>query len=110
MNYLSAKESMDRATNSEDELRLLQALCDPEASRDRRLELLRSLEGRVFMNPEHQVVFESIRFLLQHGGVSAAGLAVHLNNRGFPDVDIEKYFPDAPASGALEKDTDKENA
>ncbi len=42
---------------------------------------------------EHQVVFESIRFLLSRGTLTAARLAVHLNNRGFPDVDMEKYFP-----------------
>jgi hypothetical protein len=84
---------MDRVSKSEDEIRLLRRLCDETASRVQRVELLRSVEGYIFLDPEHQVVFESICFLLPRGGVSAGRLAVHLNNRGFPDVEIEKYFP-----------------
>ena len=100
---------MDRATNSTDELRLLQALCDANASRVQRIELLQSLEGHIFLDPEHRVVFESICFLFPRGGVSPARLTVHLNNRGFPDVDIKKYFPDASANGARRENVGKEN-
>jgi hypothetical protein len=100
MNSLPAPTPMDRATKSEDEIQFLRALCDEAASPARRLELLQSLRGRVFRDPEHQVVFESISFLFPRGGVSAGRLAVHLNNRGFPDVDLDKYFPGSHMKGA----------
>ena len=86
---------MDRVTKSQDEIQLLRALCDLTSSPARRLELMQSLRGQAFLDPEHQVVFESICFLLPRGGVSAGRLTLHLNNRGFPDVDLEKYFPGA---------------
>jgi hypothetical protein len=92
MNSLPPKTLMERPANTEDEVRLLRALCEEDTSGATRLEILHSLEGHVFVDPEHQVVFESIRFLLPRGGVSEARLAVHLNNRGFPDVGLEKYF------------------
>jgi len=91
---------MDRATTSQDEIELLRALCDEAALPARRLELMQSLRGHVFLSPENQVVFESICFLFPRGGVSANRLTVHLNNRGFPDVDLKKYFPGAHEHGA----------
>jgi hypothetical protein len=104
MNSLPLRAAMDRAANSEDELQILRILCDEAASRKRRLELLQFLQGHVFRDPEDQVVFESVRFLLSRGAVSADRLAVHLNNRGFPDINMEKYFPAASASAALEEE------
>jgi len=53
---------------------------------------MRSLSQSAFIEPEHQVVFESIRVLFPRGPISVAQLRVHLNNRGFPDTDVEKYF------------------
>ena len=91
---------MDHVTTSENELQLLRKLCDESALRAQRLEILQSLDGRDFQDAEHQVVFESIRFLFSRGGVSAARLALHLNNRGFPDVALEKYFPPASVTSA----------
>jgi len=49
------------------------------------------LSTTLFLSRKHQIVFESIRSLLLHDRPSKASLAVHLNNRGFPDVDLEKY-------------------
>jgi hypothetical protein len=109
MNFFSVKITMDPATKSADELRLLRVLCDANATRAHRIELLQSLEGHDFLDPEHRVVFESIRFLFSHGDVSAARLAVHLNNRGFPDVDLEEYFPSASSNPAKRKNTDRKN-
>jgi len=43
-------------------------------------------------------VFGSIRALLLHDRLSNTHLAVHLNNRGFPDVDLEKYCAAALAN------------
>ena len=86
---------MHRATKSQEEIELLRALCDDATSPARSHDLMQSLRGRVFLEPEHQVVYESICFLLVRGGVSADRLTLHLNNRGFPDVDVEKYFPGA---------------
>jgi hypothetical protein len=91
---------MDRVTTSENELQLLRNLCDESALRERRLEILQLLDGRDFQDPDHQVVFESIRFLFSRGGVSAARLAMHLNNRGFPDIALEKYFPPASVTAS----------
>jgi hypothetical protein len=58
-----------------------------------RRNLLKSLDGHIFLEPEYQVVFESIRVLLPGGPISSAKLALHLNNRGFPDIDLDRYYP-----------------
>lgn len=100
MNSLPLRAPMDRAANLDDELQTLRILCGESASRDQQLEILQLLDGRVFQDPEHQVVFESVRFLFSRGRVSAARLGVHLNNRGFPDVALEKYFPPASVTSA----------
>jgi hypothetical protein len=99
---------MDRITNSRDDIQLLRALCEEAASPARRLELVQSLQGRVFLDPEHQVIFESICFLFRRGGVSVDRLTLHLNNRGFPDVDVEKYFPGAHEHGAQTQVAEKD--
>jgi hypothetical protein len=76
------------------DLQKLRALCDEAVPREERLALLHSLGQRDFLDPEHQVVFESISVLLPRGSVSLTQLRVQLNNRGFPDLDVENYFPD----------------
>jgi hypothetical protein len=81
-----------------DELQLLRALSDEAKPRERRLELLKSLQCHAFLDPEHRVVFESICYLFLRGGVSAERLTVHLNNRGFPDIDVRKYLSERSAS------------
>ena len=98
---------MDRITKSADELQLLRTLCDELAAGDERLELLQFLQNHVFLDPEHQVVFESICFLFPPGPVSAARLAIHLNNRGFPDVEMEKYFPAVTVNRVRKENTNK---
>ncbi len=74
---------------------MLRALCDVSVPREQRQQLAQSFNHHAFIKPEHQVVFESIRALLSHGEVTVARLNVHLNNRGFPDTDVEKYFRSA---------------
>ena len=106
-NSLPIDTNMDRTTNSADELRLLRKICDESMSHEKRSALIQSLQNYAFSDAEHQVVFESIRFLFPRGPISPAGLAVHLNNRGFPDVSMEKYFPAATAIRHLEADTKK---
>jgi hypothetical protein len=78
-----------------EELRVLRSLCDEGASRDDRLQTIRSLSPNFFTEPEHQVVFESIRALLVLGPLSEERLRVHLTTRGFPDTDVARYFPPA---------------
>ena len=73
------------------EVQLLGTLCGEQSSHEKRLELAQILEHYEFVEPEHRVVFESIRALLPRNRVSAPRLAVHLNNRGFPSVELEKY-------------------
>jgi hypothetical protein len=88
---------MDRETQSATEFQALRVLCDESVPREQRVTLMKSLCRHVFIEPEHQVVYESIRALLSRGPVSAGQLRVHLNNRGFPDTDVEKYFQPATA-------------
>jgi hypothetical protein len=75
----------------EAEARVLGTLCIAAASRERCTEIISALDRYEFLEPEHQILFGSIRALLERGRLSTANLAVHLNNRGFPDVDLEKY-------------------
>ena len=88
---------MDRETQFATELQALRVLCDEAIAREERQRLMQSLAHHPFIEPEHQVVFESIRALFSRGPISVAQLRVHLNNRGFPDTDVEKYFQPAPA-------------
>jgi hypothetical protein len=91
---------MDHETQSATELQALRVLCDESVLREQRVTLMQSLSRHVFIEPEHQVVYESIRALLSRGPVSAGQLRVHLNNRGFPDTDVEKYFQPATAGSS----------
>ena len=93
---------MDRETQFATELQALRALCDEATPREERQKLMQSLAQHAFIEPEHQVVFESIRALFPRGPISVAQLLVHLNNRGFPDTDVEKYFHPA-AAGRIER-------
>jgi hypothetical protein len=77
----------------EEELKLLRALCDDATPRETRLKLIETCEQFPFQEPEHRVVFESIRALFPLGTITPARLIVHLTRRGFPDVDTEKYLP-----------------
>jgi hypothetical protein len=98
---------MDRETQSANELQALRALCDVATPREERQKLMQSFSQRTFIEPEHQVVFESIRALFTRGPISAAQLRVHLNNRGFPDTDVEKYFQPAPSERSEQRAADK---
>ena len=82
------------------ERKALRTLCDESIARELRQNLIQSLGPRAFIDPEHQVVFESIRALFPRGPITVAQLRVHLNNRGFPDTDVEKYFQSAPIENA----------
>jgi hypothetical protein len=83
---------MDRQTQSANDFRSLCSLCDNSRALEDRQKLLQSLGPHAFIESEHQVVFESICALLSRGPVSLPQLRIHLNNRGFPDTDVEKYF------------------
>ncbi len=86
---------MDRKAQLTAELRALRTLCDEAIPRKLRQNLIQSLSPRKFSEPEHRVVFESICALFPRGPITAEKLLIHLNNRGFPDTDVEKYFPPA---------------
>jgi len=87
---------MNRETQFAAEFKALCTLCDEGIPRILRQNLIQSLGARAFKEPEHRVVFESICALFPHGPISLTQLRVHLNNRGFPDTDVEKYFQPAP--------------
>jgi hypothetical protein len=98
---------MDRETQFATELQALRVLCDEAIARELRQRLMMSLAQHAFLEPEHQVVFESIRGLFPRGPISVAQLRIHLNNRGFPDTDVEKYFQPAQAGNIEYRPTDK---
>jgi hypothetical protein len=100
---------MNRESQVADELQTLRALCNEASPRETRQKLLQSLSLRSFLEPEHQVVFESIRALFPRGPISAAQLQIQLNNRGFPDTDVEKYFDGEPAAD-IARDAQKPTA
>ena len=82
---------MNRETQIEVETRVLGTLCRVAGAREQCAEIVSALDGYEFLEPEHQIVFGSIGVLLAGGRLSTANLAVHLNNRGFPDVDLDRY-------------------
>ena len=98
---------MEQGIQFATELQSLRVLCDEAAPREERLKLMRTLAQQVFAEPEHQVVFESIRALLSRGPVSPERLCVHLNNRGFPDTDVDKYFQPARGKPVALQSTEK---
>lgn len=83
---------MDREAQFSTELQALRVLCDETSPREDRETLVQTLSHHSFCEPEHQVVFDSVRALFSRGPLSLGQLRVHLNNRGFPDIDVEKYF------------------
>src|SRR5258708_39959771 len=85
------KVAMNREARLAAELQVLGTLCSRAGVREQRDELANILGRYTFLEPEHEIVFGSIRSLLVHDRLSNTRLAVHLNNRGFPDVDLEKY-------------------
>jgi hypothetical protein len=90
---------MDRETQFATELQALRVLCNESIPREGRQRIIQAFAQHAFIEPEHQVVFESIRALFTRGPVSMAQLRVHLNNRGFPDTEVEKYFQPATSGG-----------
>jgi hypothetical protein len=82
---------MNRETQLEAEVQVLGTLCNGTGVREQRNKLANILGHYTFLVPEHEIVFGSICSLLVHDRLSKTRLAVHLNNRGFPDVDLEKY-------------------
>jgi len=82
---------MNREAQLAAEAQVLGTLCNGTGVREQRNELANILGHYAFLEPEHEIVFGSIRSLLVHDRLSNTRLAVHLNNRGFPDVDLEKY-------------------
>jgi hypothetical protein len=93
-----SQTGLDGADRLALEAEVLRALCGGAGTTEQRRALHESLAGYRFSEPEHQVVFESLCAMSGRREISAAVLAVHLNNRGFPDLDFEKYFVAAPPS------------
>ena len=98
---------MDRETQLAAEFKALCTLCDEAIPRNLRQNLINSLGPRTFKESEHRVVFESICALFPRGPITAEKLLVHLNNRGFPDTDVEKYFPPAANQSNTETGPEK---
>lgn len=82
---------MDHATQLLAEVQVLGTLWSLAVTSEQRDELAQTLNHYSFLEQEHEIVFESIRSLLLHRRFSSKNLAVNLNNRGFPDVDLDAY-------------------
>jgi hypothetical protein len=94
---LQNKQSTEQETRRESEIYILRALCIGEHSPEQVAALVHALEPYRFVELEHQVIFESIRSIMGDNRLSASVLAVHLNNRGFPDLKLDPFFAgDAP--------------
>ena len=89
------------------ERKILIAFCTGALSRPAWEKLASTLADHAWHEPEHRVVFESICALFPHGPITAAKLLVHLNNRGFPDTGIEKYFSPAASQDTSENGAEK---
>jgi hypothetical protein len=83
----------------EAEIQILRTLCDEAVPRERRSEIFAYYARHNFIEPEHQIVFESIRALFPYGAITPARMIAHLTNRGFPDIDAAKYLR-LPSSGS----------
>ena len=81
----------------EAERNLLRALCTGAAEASVLLEATETLASYAFAEPLHQIIFD---VLVEIGPrdpcVVREQLAVRLNNKGFPDLDLETFF--APSS------------
>ena len=75
------------------ELAALRALCQP-AGEDSLLSVgLEILAGYQFVVPAHQVLFEALQAIHSvHPRRIREHLPVLLNNRGFPDFDLENFY------------------
>jgi len=98
---------MDREAQFSTELQALRVLCDETMPREDRETLMHTLSHHSFIEPEHEIVFASVRTLLPRGVFSLEQLRVHLNNRGFPDIDVEKYFQPAQPQDMPSRSADK---
>jgi hypothetical protein len=85
---------MDRSSRIAVELNVLRALCDGRIAADLRFGLCGAMAKYIFEEPEHQIVFESVQSLLGRDQLSADQLGVTLIKRGFPDMDMGRYFVD----------------
>ena len=74
------------------ELEVLRALTNGSTGAADYGRIVRLVHGYHFRDAEYQVVFESLREISENEPISFSRLAVHLNNRGFPDIDLDKYF------------------
>ena len=89
---------MNRKAQLEAEVQVLGTLCNRAGAREQHADIVSAFDHYQFLEPEHQIIFGSIRSLLVRDRLSTTNLAVHLNNRGFPDVDLEKYCAAALAN------------
>lgn len=75
------------------ELLALRGMC--QGARDARVwdDGIRILNAHAFQDPVHGLVFETLREINTDDPRIIRGLlAARLTNKGFPDVDVEKYF------------------
>lgn len=83
--------------SEDDDLRLLQALCQASDAELVRRACL-ALRGHSWSRGEHRVVYEACVELAGSGTrITPPALAARLTRAGFPDVDLDALFAPLPA-------------
>lgn len=86
-------KSAGRLERRKDELEILRALSTRRLQGRARAEAFEILAGYSFVEPIHQVIFDALREIpAENPQVLREQLAVRLNNKGFPDLDLESFF------------------
>ena len=89
----------DSANLLDDEEQLLRFLVTATASQEVVRSILDRLRTHRFQSVEHQVLFECVASLHERGaGNFRELLPAHLVRAGFPEVDLERFFEQAPIS------------
>ena len=83
---------MDRQTQSANDFRALRVLCDESGAREDQQKLLQPLCTGVSSNPSAESCLNRSARYFPEGLFPRRSLRIHLNNRGFPDTDVDKYF------------------
>ncbi len=93
--HLSGTEALQAERN------VLRALCQSAARSDVLARSITLLAHYRFREPAHQIVFDALRELGHRSGRQIRELlAVRLNNKGFPDLNLEPFFEPSPVSPA----------
>ena len=80
---------------------ILRALCAAAINPDVWQEIRPLLADYAWRNPDHAVIYEAIVRVKAHGGsITLSHIAAQTTRMGFPDLDLDGYFPSIGESGS----------